>query len=203
MSWYLVLTFVSLAFCLAMCAYHAYRLIALGNPSDFSKPSGNVGAGIKYSYTGGMDPRKKESAFLHLPTYTAGILYHLGTFFSIVLFVCILFSLRLPSVVTMLLTAFLAVSSICGAGILIKRIVKNTLRKLSNPDDYISNLLVTSFQLITAVYLNFPTPVYYILVSALLLYLPAGKLKHVIYFFAARYHLGLFFGYRGVWPPKN
>jgi hypothetical protein len=34
-----------------------------------------------------------------------------------------------------------------------------------------------------------------------MLYIPAGKLRHTVYFFAARYHLGYFFGWRGVWPP--
>ena len=30
-----------------------------------------------------------------------------------------------------------------------------------------------------------------------------GKLKHVVYFFAARYHLGFFYGWRNVWPPHK
>jgi hypothetical protein len=41
---------------------------------------------------------------------------------------------------------------------------------------------------------------YFIIAAVLWLYFPVGKLRHVVYFFAARYHLGFFFGRRGVWP---
>jgi hypothetical protein len=44
---------------------------------------------------------------------------------------------------------------------------------------------------------------YFIAISLLFLYFPLGKLKHAIYFFAARYQLGFFYGWRGVWPPQN
>lgn len=95
-------------------------------------------------------------------------------------------------------------TGLSGLGILIKRMIKKELKALSNPDDFISNILVTAFQFITALvlYNGQYFPVYFIIVSALLLYLPLGKLKHTIYFFAARYHLGFFYGWRGVWPPK-
>jgi hypothetical protein len=78
------------------------------------------------------------------------------------------------------------------------------MRALSNPDDYISNLIVTLFQLATAAVLFWPQlfPVYFVLTALLLLYIPLGKLKHAIYFFAARYQLGYFFGRRNVWPPR-
>jgi len=148
---------------------------------------------------------KKESAFLHLPTYISGILYHLGTFLSIFLFFFILAQVVLPGIFAYLFSGFFLITGGCGIGILIKRFVKHELRSLSSPDDYISNLLVTLFQILTALGLLFPAilPAYFILASMLLLYFPVGKLKHAIYFFAARYHLGLFYGWRGVWPPKN
>jgi hypothetical protein len=107
--------------------------------------------------------------------------------------------------------------------------VKKELLFLSNPDDFISNALVTAFQVATIIFLvnlqisqssnlpipqspNLPIPqspnppiqlLYYLSFTILMLYLPAGKLRHLIYFFAARYHLGYFFGRRGVWPPEN
>jgi nitrate reductase gamma subunit len=86
-----------------------------------------------------------------------------------------------------------------------KRMAKQQMRALSNPDDYISNLLVTVFQFVTALVLidGSIIPSYFILASVLLLYVPLSKLKHTIYFFAARYHLGYFFGWRNVWPPKQ
>jgi hypothetical protein len=88
--------------------------------------------------------------------------------------------------------------------------IKKELRALSNPDDYISNILVTLFQFLTLAVIALPLlapsysptvlPSYYLTFTLLMLYLPVGKLRHTIYFFAARYHLGYFFGRRGTWP---
>ena len=171
---------------------------------DYSQKKGNIGAATRYSFTGAMNPVKKESAYLHFPTYTAGLLYHIGTFLSIFIFILLLFKVEPQGWLSWLFIGTLTISGLSGLGILIKRMTNKELRALSNPDDYISNLLVTTFQLISAIVLNWVTffPVYFITVSVLLLYLPIGKLKHTIYFFAARYHLGFFYGWRGVWPPK-
>ena len=44
---------------------------------------------------------------------------------------------------------------------------------------------------------------YYIIMALLFVWMPLGKIKHVLYFFFARYHLGFFYGWRGTWPPKK
>jgi hypothetical protein len=203
MTWYIILTYISLALCLASYGYQLIRIILLGAPVEYSKPIGSDRAGILYSLTGAMSPKKKESAYLHLPTYTAGIIYHLGTFLAIALFFLILLNVKLNEYLNIILIVFLLLSGICGLGILIKRMVKKELRFFSNPDDYISNILVSLFHLATAFFLIEFSVVYFVLVSILLLYLPVGKLKHSLYFFAARYHLGFFYGRRGVWPPDK
>jgi hypothetical protein len=203
MSWYYLLTWLSLAFCLGFCLFHIYRLISLGKPGDYSQSIGDENKGIRYSFTGGMSPAKKESAYLHLPTYIAGLVFHAGTFISFGLLLMTLAEFSLPLIANLILTCLLIISVCCGMGIFVKRCIKTSLRKLSNPDDYISNLLVTAFQVVTAIQLNSAILAYFIISSALLLYLPMGKLKHLVYFFAARYQLGFFYGRRGVWPPKN
>jgi hypothetical protein len=205
MYWYHWFSLGSLGICLAASLIYFIRLIGMGKPSDYSLPAGNVASSIQYSFTGAMNPVKKESAYLHLPTYVAGIIYHLGTFLSIILFFLIWAGINLPKTWVFSIVLFLTFSFSCGTGILIKRMVKKGLRDLSNPDDYISNLLVTLFQIMTVVILMWDqfNPVYFILSGLLLIYFPFGKLKHAIYFFAARYHLGFFYGWRGVWPPKQ
>ena len=205
MQWYYLLTYCSLAICVLGLLAHFVRLVRLGNPTDYSKKMGDTSAAIKYSMTKSMSPAKKESAYLYLPTYSAGILYHLGTFLSIFLFFLILFNVPMTDFVKGVIIGFLGLCALAGLGILIKRMVKKELRGLSNPDDFISNLLVTVFQVLTAlaVYNAEFLPIYLVATSALLLYLPVGKLKHTLYFFAARYHLGYFFGWRGVWPPED
>jgi len=153
-----------------------------------------------------MSPLKKESAFLHLPTYIAGLIYHLGTFLSVFLVFMLWADVVLPRSLSWGFVAFLMISAACGTGILIKRIIKKGLRKLSNPDDYLSNILVTGFQILTAIsmiYSNFALPWLFIWAGLLLLYIPLGKLKHLLYFFTARRQLGVFYGSRAVWPPNK
>jgi hypothetical protein len=205
MTWYHSIALIAFVLCLAGLTYHLIRLIRLGSPNDYSRQRGNVTAAVAYSFLGAMNPRKKESAYLHLPTYAAGLLYHGGTFISIVLFPLLFANVRIGDIPQWSVVGFLTLSVGSGIGMFLKRITVGTIRSLSNPDDYLSNLLVTLFQLATlltmvqdgfAVY-------YFVSVSLLLLYLPVGKLKHALYFFAARYHLGLFYGWRGIWPLRR
>ena len=204
MLWYHWLALIALSVCFVNCIYHFYRIISLGNPPEYARKAGNIGKAVRYSFTGAMSPKVKESAYLHMPTYIAGIIYHIGTFLSIFLFFLFLFNIILGGWVIWIAAFILGVSSLCGIGVLIKRISRQELRSLSNPDDYISNILVNAFQLVTALALFYPAlwPTYFVISALLLLYFPMGKLKHALYFFAARYHLGLFYGWRGVWPPK-
>lgn len=205
MIWYHWFAIGALILCLASLIFHFFRVIAQGKPKDYSQPLGSVGNGIKYAYVGAMSPTKKESAYLYLPTYTAGMLYHIGTFFSIFLFFILLFNFFPGGWMNLAIATILVITGLSGLAILIKRMIKQELRALSNPDDFISNLLVTIFQFVTAYvfYMGYSIPAYFILAGILLLYLPLGKLKHTVYFFTARYHLGFFYGWRGVWPPKQ
>ena len=207
MQWYKWFALCAFLVCLASCAYHFFKLIRAGRPKDFAKQAGSIPAGLRYSFTSAMSPVKKESAFLHLPSYLAGIIYHISTFIAVALFLLLIFiaeintSLILGSAISLVLLAGAA----GGVVILVKRVRTKRLRTLSNPDDYISNILVTLFQIVAALVVMLPeTAVLFYVVSAFLwLYFPLGKLKHALYFFAARYHLGLFFGSRGVWPLKK
>jgi hypothetical protein len=205
MIWYQWLAVASLLICTGNCLYHFFRLVRLGKPQDFSNKNGDIPAAIRYSFTGAMSPMKKESAFMHIPTYTAGMIYHLGTFLSIVLFFLLLLNVEMAGWLRYILTGCLLVTAVSGAGILVKRALLKKMRSLSNPDDYIANSLVTALHFLTAAALLFPEvhPVYFITMSVLLLYIPVSKLKHLVYFFAARYQLAQFFGWRNVWPPKK
>jgi hypothetical protein len=203
MEWFRILALISAAVCLTALLSHFIRIVRAGKPVDYALRAGDTTRGIIYSISGAMSPTKKESAYLHLPTYTAGIIYHLGTFLSLLLFIILLAGFTPSGTLSLVISLLLAVSTLAGLMILVKRFLNNELRSLSNPDDYISNLLVTLFHLMTIAALNFEgARVFYFLeASLLMLYLPVGKLRHTIYFFAARYHLGYFFGYRGTWPP--
>jgi len=200
-----VASLISLGFCLSFIVFQFFKLIRLGKPSDRSKSIGNEKDGIIYSFTGAMSPTHKETAYLHLPTYTMGIIFHVATFLGIAVFFVKITGLHIPYTIAAIISAAMTTGFVSGVIILIKRITLQRMRLLSNPDDYISNIVVDIFQLTTAIALLFTSfdIVYYIVVCLLLLYFPLGKLRHAVYFFAARYHLGFFYGRRGVWPQKN
>lgn len=208
MNWYHWMALGALAICLLVLLAHFIRLIRLGNPKDYSKKSGSVVKGVAYSASIAMIDHK-ESAYLHMPTYFAGMVYHIGTFVSLLLFIFFLINIAwnvmLPQYLQWILIAGLSISTACGFSLFVKRLIVRTMRNLSNADDYISNLIVTLFQLLTILYLfcNCTEKYYFVFVSVLLLYMTVGKLKHVVYFFAARYHLGFFYGWRNTWPPKK
>lgn len=215
MEWYKYLAISALAYCFVAFAIHFIRAVVLGKPKDKSRKSGSVGKGVLYANTIAMMPKNKESAYLHLPTYAAGIIYHLGTFLSLLLFILLL----IPPVkewlfpmewLCALLAACLCVSAICGIVLFFKRVVKKEMRELSHGDDFLSNLSTTLFQAMTMLLLCFlggsgwVEAVYYVVCAWLFFYLPLGKLRHIFYYFSARYHLGFFYGWRNVWPqPKN
>ncbi|UCG28109.1 MAG: hypothetical protein JSV24_01755, partial [Bacteroidales bacterium] len=89
-----------------------------------------------------------------------------------------------------------------GLSILVKRVVLKKIREFSNPDDYLSNLLVSMFHGVSAAALIeiFTEQFLFIYATVLLIYIPIGKLRHVVFFFTSRIHLGIFYGWRGVWP---
>lgn len=204
MLWYQWLSLGALIICLISLLVHLNKLIRLGKPRDYSHQTGNIPDAVKYAYTGAMSPAKKETAFLHLPTYIAGLLYHLGTFLAFFLYLLLMLNLSFGTGVGIAFACMLFVSSISGLGILIKRLFSKKMRALSNGDDYLSNILTTLFQAMLALALIFPALMqgFYLAATLLFLYIPFGKLKHLLYFFAARYHLGFFFGRRNAWPPK-
>lgn len=206
MCWYHWLAITSLTFSIALLAFQFARLLFLGRPKDFSAPSGSVSKGVVYSFTKAMSPSEKESAYMHLPTYAAGIIYHIGTFLSLGIFLVFVSGIsEWYEILKYFLSVLLFVSAAAGFAVLLKRIINSELKSLSGPDDYISNLLTTVAQLISAFYLLFSglEPLYYLTMSLFILWLPLGKTKHLIYFFFARYHLGFFYGRRGTWPQKT
>jgi hypothetical protein len=187
------------------------RIIFFGSPKEWSEKAGNVTKGVIYANTTAMLPNQKESAYLHIPTFFSGIVFHIGIFTSILLFFCSFFSffydflLFLPWL-GFLLSSCLALAGLIGLTLFVKRCFSKSLRYYSSLDDFISNFLSSLFILASALFVwKWKIPAvnisYYLAVSILLIYIPFGKLKHFLYYFAARYHLGFFYGWRNVWPP--
>ena len=93
--WFLLLSVFIFLIAAIRIFISAFRKSLITDPS-FAK--GKKSSGIIYSFTGAMSPIKKESAFLHLPTYAAGLIYHFGTFLSIFWLIVLFFSIELNEI---------------------------------------------------------------------------------------------------------
>ena len=173
---------------------------AFGARPLFTAPAGDAGAGIRYAFTGAMSPWAKESVREHRPSYVAGLAYHGGIFAALGLLVANLAGLSTPGPVRVAAQVLLGAGILGGLGLLAKRMVKPELRGLSKPDDFVSNLLATAFLILA---LAGPLQAWLLSAILLLLYAPLGKIRHCLFFFLARRHLGAFFGRRGVFPPEG
>lgn len=208
-----ILAIAAAVYCICSLLAYFIKIIRLGKPNDLSEKSGDTGKGILYSNTTAMLPQNKESAYLHIPSYATGMLFHIGTFCCLLIWILSFFPFFNEWISTdccthLIIPAVLLFTCISGYTLLIKRIFSKSLKVLSNPDDYLSNAFTSTFQLMTILYLCFPTcqaiiSLYYIFCIILFIYLPLGKLRHVVFYFAARYHLGFFYGWRNVWPKKE
>ncbi len=200
---------------LAVLAAALYGLIALiylvahaysfGKRRQFAIASGSPFKGIIYAFGQGMLPWEKESASKHLPTFFAGIFYHLGIFTALLFLAAIVFAYTLPDFAVAFGRVSLVAGLLCGIGLLIKRMSLPYMRIISCPDDYISNILVGLFLLATFSASYLPTIQTIAMIAAVLLflYIPAGKIRHCFFFFYTRVLFGQFFGGRGVLPhPK-
>lgn len=178
---------------------------AFGSRTLFSKPAGSAGDGVLYAFTKGMSPWAKESVRMNLPSYAAGMAFHAGVFTAFALLVASIASTELPRLVLIPVRFLLALGTLGGFALLVKRSVKPQLRGLSTPDDFVSNLLSSCLVLLALVSTFVSGAVLLWKVEALLLlvYVPLGKIRHCFFFFTTRYHLGAFFGRRGSFPPSG
>jgi nitrate reductase gamma subunit len=201
-QWFLLTGFV--IFVLASLRM-VLQVVWSGRSSSLAVPKGKPVPAVLYSLTGAMLPWKKESARLHLVIYVLGAVYHIGTFLSFFWLIALFVHASLPPVVTSGSAVLLTLTTLCGLVLLGRRVASSKLRYFSSPDDYFSNLLVTGFHALTVAALLHEGIAnnLFIYAGILLLYIPLGKLRHAVYFALARFHLGLFYGRRGVWPAEG
>jgi len=190
--------------CLAALVFQAVRAYRFGAHDVHSAPAGAPLKGIAYAFGPGMMPWGKESAARHLPTYLTGIGYHLSVFLFLAYLATVIFGIIPPESWRVPLTAVFAAGAVGGTGLLVKRAVKPVLRSISCPDDFASNALVDLLLVTAAASLWIPAADAALLGTAavLFLYIPLGKIRHCFFFFYSRILFGIFFGRRGVLPPR-
>jgi hypothetical protein len=197
--------FVAFVFSLVFLTAQVWGVLSAGRKRLHSEAAGSRLSGAAYALGRGMLPWEKESAAKHLPTYSAGIVYHAGIFAAIALALLLAAGGRLPATAVPVFRVALAAGFLAGAGLLIKRSVRPKMRHISCPDDFASNLLVDAFVLIGLWTTGRPSaaPVFLAAAVATFLYMPLGKIRHCFFFFYSRILFGSYFGRRGVLPPKR
>ncbi|HQL47590.1 MAG TPA: hypothetical protein PLC09_02880 [Holophaga sp.] len=183
----------------------ALRAQGYGPRRRFAPPAGKAGDGVRYAFTGALSPRAKESAREHPLAWAAGMVFHGGVFTGLLTLALALVGPQLPSLVAVPLGLVCGLGGLCGMGLLAKRLLQPELRALSRLDDWISNLLATTLPLLALGWLASPRleAAFFSGALALLVYAPFGKLRHAVFFFLSRRHLGAFFGRRGTFPVRH
>ncbi len=204
MSWY-HWTLISAFFVFLIGTGRQLFQIIRRRTRDYSTPRGKRVYALIYAFTTAMLPLNKESASRHLFSYLAGIIFHLGTFVGFFWLIIHFFSIPVMEATRFASMVLLIVASIFGMTLFVKRLFHMNLRAISQPDDYFSNLLVTTFQVVSAAALCYPLLIRWLFLCAalLFLYMPISKLQHALYFFSTRIFLSQFFGKRGVWQFRR
>lgn len=172
---------------------------------DYSAKAGNPIKGIIYNFTYAMTPSHKESIKLHPLEFTVGVIMHIGIFVSIAKAVIALINPQLATHSHLILAVILAAAIICALIQLFRRILSKELRSISTFDDYLAIVIVSDF-LISAFLQEkgvISLTAFLIHATIVFIYMPIGKLRHVLFFFAVRTDFGARLGYRGTYPSKS
>ena len=174
-------------------------------PKAIAPARGSASAGVLYAFTRAFAPTAKESAALHLPSYLAGVGFHLGVFAALLRLLTSLLPVAVPAAANTTLTVVLGLGLACGLALLGKRTLDGSLREISVPDDFLANLFVdVTLAAGLAASLNHDLmPWFQVTGAVFLLYAPLGKLRHVFSLLASRRWSGAYFGRRGVRPSPQ
>ena len=174
-----------------------------GKRTLYSRQAQDPGPGIVYAFTKGMAPWAKESVMMNLPAYGAGMAFHAGVLTGLGLLLAAVLGRGLPGFLLWPARLLTLAGGAGGLGLLLKRSLQPQLRGMSCPDDYVSNALSSLFALLAfaATFSAAAAGLWMAEAILLLVYAPLGKIRHCLFFFTTRYHLGAFFGRRGTFPP--
>ncbi len=170
-----------------------------GYKLELGAPKGDPRRGILYSLTFSMLPWKKDSTRRHPWTYAAGMGMHLGVFLTVLFALGRRFA-SWPEWSVPIFGLAAGVGLVSALGLFVKRGTKSYMHAISSADDFLANALVQLYLLggcMTA--LSEPFNAFWRLTAILLLlYVPLGKIYHMLLFFVSRALFGLQFGRRGV-----
>lgn len=198
------LLLAAIIICIVGLVWRLVQLMSRKEPRIYSRARGSAARGVVYAYTLGLAPWSKESTRRHPFSFVRGIVFHLGILVSFILLILSMMGpQRLPDGSWRSLLGGLAVAgAVCGWLGLVERLTSAELRRLSIPEDYWAVALVTLFITLAGVYAWVPNTVglFWIVSILVLIYIPCGKIAHLLYWFYIRYRFGWRYGHRGVIP---
>lgn len=196
--------FLSFFVSLVSLAVLIWRTFSFGRRTVHAASAGKGKRGVAYALGRGMMPWEKESALMHLPTYIAGVFYHLGVFSGMFTILSLVIPFGLHTHLLQILRILMAIGILCGVSLLLKRLTVGYMRSISCADDYVSNTLVNLFLVLVLLdtFVSGLRSVLFLVTIILFLYIPVGKIRHCFFFFYSRILFGLFFGRRGAVAQK-
>ncbi len=170
---------------------------------EWGRPAGRAGAGRAYFFTVAMLPAHKESVRLHPLEFALGVVLHAGALAALAGSLILVVHPASGLALLARIRPLLALAAAAGLYLLVRRVATADLRAMSVPDDYLAVAATCGLVIVAALAGIHPVMPALVLAyaAALLVYAPLGKLRHAVFFFAARADYGRRLGLRGVYPP--
>lgn len=171
---------------------------------DHSRQSGNPARGVAYGFTVAMTPARKESVSRHPIEFAVGVLMHVGIAICLAGLALLVTRPATGAHFLALLRPIVGASLLAGIYLLARRATSPELRVMSVPDDYVAIVAtcgLLTLALVASLYRR-GEPAYLAYGAVLLMYLPLGKLRHAVFFFAARGDLWRRLGRREAHPSR-
>jgi hypothetical protein len=175
-----------------------------GGRREHGRRAGDSLLGVRYNFTRAMLPTHKETATRHWAEFVVGLALHAGVVsVSAALFLWLLWA-RAGDVAFDVVRPLAWLGLVAGLVLLVRRAVSPRLRQMSVPDDYLAAGGTCLFLATAGLFAGTSAQALFALCAVLvMIYLPLGKLRHAVFFYAARADLGRRLGYRGVYPPAD
>lgn len=173
-----------------------------GGRKQNTAPAGSPLQAVKYNFTSAMMPSHKDTVRLHPLNFLTGIMMHTAAFLSILQILIMTFlGSTLPF--AHLTNGILLMGIVATVFMIVHRFRTEVMAKFSIPDDYIAaGMTLTLITVALLAEIGRATPLQTAAFATLFFaYFPLGKLRHSVFFFAARYDLGKRLGHRGTYPP--
>jgi Fe-S oxidoreductase len=193
----------AMALCVVGLALRSQRIVGRPALLHTGRPRGSQFYGALYAFGLGMLPWNKESGRLHPVVFWVGVLMHLGIGFGIAtLAVRFIAGGTPPQWWAPFGMLALGLGSI-AALLLLRRLVSPAMHRLSTPDDFLAAALTAGFCIDAGLWSlgALDTLAFDVLAAALLLYVPMGKLRHMLTFFVSRFYHAKQMGSLGVYAP--